>query len=79
VIFVVYIARRDVTARATIVAIIALNAAWVAASILLVTSRWINPSVLGYGFILGQAVAVAVFAELQFAGLRRGKAQAERV
>ena len=73
VIFVAYTARSDVTTRGTIVAIIALNAAWVAASIVVLASRLIEPNALGYAFMLGQAVAVGVFAELQFVGLQRGK------
>ena len=51
--------------------IIALNVAWVAGSIGLLMSGTVTPTVLGYAFVIVQAVVVGVFAELQFIGLRR--------
>ena len=65
------VARRDEVQRATVLAIIGLNVAWVIASLWLVLGGPIQPNVLGYAFIVGQAVAVAAFAELQYVGLRR--------
>lgn len=50
--------------------VIGLNLAWVVASVLLLTAGWIEPTALGVAFVLFQAVVVAVFAELQYAGLR---------
>lgn len=49
--------------------VIAINAIWVAGSIavLFVTS----PTVLGYAFVIAQAVAVGLFAELQIIALKR--------
>ena len=41
------------------------------ASIVLPFSGWIAPNALGVAVILAQAVAVGVFAELQYMGLRR--------
>ena len=32
---------------------------------------WIAPTVIGYAFIVFQAVVVGAFAELQYVGLRR--------
>ncbi len=58
----------------SVVAVIALNAGWVAASLLLLLAGWVEPNGLGYAFILGQAGAVAVLAEMQYVGLRRSKA-----
>ena len=55
-------------------AIIALNVAWVAGSIGLLMSGIVAPTVLGYAFVIFQAVVVGVFAELQFIGLRREQA-----
>jgi hypothetical protein len=52
-------------------AVIALNVAWVAASILVLVTGWIQPSTLGVAFVVFQALVVAALAELQFAGLRR--------
>lgn len=65
------IARRDNAPRASIVAIIVLNAAWVAASTWLALGSAIRPNALGYAFIVAQAFAVAAFAEFQYVGLRR--------
>lgn len=49
--------------------VVAINLIWVAGSIaaLLLT----NPSVFGYAFVIAQAVAVGVFAELQIIALKR--------
>ena len=52
-------------------AIIALNIAWVAGSVGLLMSGTVAPTLLGYVFVVFQAVVVGVFAELQFIGLRR--------
>ncbi|WP_223807302.1 hypothetical protein [Montanilutibacter psychrotolerans] len=51
--------------------VIAINAMWVFDSIALLFSGWVAPNALGYGFVIAQAVAVLVFAELQYFGLRR--------
>ena len=40
-------------------------------SVLLLVAGWIEPTLLGEVFVLGQAAVVAVLAELQFIGLRR--------
>jgi hypothetical protein len=51
--------------------VIAGNALWVAGSLLLLVDSPISPNVLGYVFIGGQAVAVAILAELEYFGLRQ--------
>jgi hypothetical protein len=51
--------------------VIAGNALWVAGSVLLLVDGLISPNPLGYVFIGGQAVAVAVLAELEYFGLRQ--------
>jgi hypothetical protein len=51
--------------------VIALNLAWVAASVMLLLADWIAPTSLGIAFVLFQAVIVALFAELQYTGLRK--------
>jgi hypothetical protein len=56
--------------------VIALNAAWVAASVLVLVTGLIQPTTLGLAFVLFQAVVVAALAELQFTGLRRSLATA---
>lgn len=70
-IYVGLIARRRTVPRASVVAIIALNIAWVAGSVWVALGGAIRPSPLGYAFIIAQAIAVAVFAELQYVGLRQ--------
>ena len=64
-------ARRDEAARLVLVDIIAVNALWVAGSVGLLISGLVAPNALGYAFVIAQAAAVALFAELQFVGLRR--------
>jgi hypothetical protein len=53
--------------------IVALNVLWVLGSIGLLMSSLVAPTMLGYAFVIVQAVAVGVFAELQIIGLRRAK------
>ena len=57
-------------------AVVALNVAWVVASVLVLVTGWIQPTTLGLAFVLFQAVVVAGLAELQFTGLRRSGAAA---
>lgn len=52
------------------------NGIWVAASIALAFSTLITPTTLGLVLLIGQAVAVLGFAELQFIGARRSVRQA---
>lgn len=60
--------------RAGVWLVIAVNALWVLDSLLLLMLGGFTPTVLGYAFVLAQAAAVAVIAELEFIGLRRGRA-----
>jgi len=68
---VAYVATRPAIAHEAVRAIVALNVAWVAGSILLLVSGWVAPTALGYAFVIAQALAVGVFAELQVMGMRR--------
>lgn len=52
-------------------AIVALNAAWVAASLALLISGWVAPTALGHAVVIGQALVVGLFAQQQHVGLRR--------
>jgi hypothetical protein len=70
-IVVALVARQDAVARPSVVAIIVVNIAWVAASAWLALGDRIQPNALGYAFIVMQAIAVAAFAELQYVALRR--------
>lgn len=69
--FVGLLATREHPPTALAWAIIIGNALWVIGSLVLIASPWVAPSLLGYAFVAVQAIAVGVFAELQFIGLRR--------
>jgi hypothetical protein len=62
--------------RALVLGIAGGNALWVAASLALLAGDWITPTDTGTAIIVGQAVAVAVFSLLQFAGYAQSRAQA---
>jgi len=70
-VFVGWLGSRSAIPAALVWAVIILNAVWVIDSMLLLLSGWVQPTGLGTTFIVVQAVAVAVFAELQIIGLRR--------
>ena len=69
--FVAYAATRESIARSAVWAIIAANGLWAAASALLLVGGWVAPTALGYAFVAGQALVVALLGELQYMGLRR--------
>lgn len=69
--FVAFIATRASPAAGAVWTVIAMNAAWTAASLLLLVSGWVAPTVLGYVFVVAQAAVVAGLGELQYMGLRR--------
>lgn len=69
--FVAYVGMRRTLSRRMVWAVIICNALWVADSFVLLLSGWVTPTLLGQVFIAGQALAVAVFAELEFFGVRR--------
>jgi hypothetical protein len=70
----VYFSAREPVTPGSVRAVIALNAAWVVASVLVLVSGRIAPNALGVAFILVQAVAVAIFADLQYMALRKSTA-----
>ena len=65
------LATRPQVPRRAIVAVIVSNALWVVASVALLVSGRVAPTMLGYAFVIVQAAAVVGFAELQWMGLRR--------
>ena len=71
VVLVLFVASRPSVAVAAVNAIIAVNAGWTAASVLLLVSGWVNPTVLGVAFVLAQALAVGAFAAIQYLCLRQ--------
>ncbi|MDE3737252.1 MULTISPECIES: hypothetical protein [Pseudomonas] len=66
-----WLANRTTVRRGWIWAVLAINAVWVIDSLSLLALGWVEPTLLGKVFVIGQAVAVAVLAELEFFGLRR--------
>ena len=66
-----FLASRRQPSRIGVWSVIAINALWVIDSIALLVTGWVAPTALGYAFVIAQAVVVGVFAELEFAGLRR--------
>jgi hypothetical protein len=69
--FIGYVGTRASISRRLVWVVIAGNALWVLDSIALLMSGWVMPTALGQAFIVVQAVAVAVLAELEYIGLRR--------
>jgi hypothetical protein len=72
--FFAYVATRESSPRVLVWAVIAGNAAWSFDSIALLFTGWIAPTALGIAFIMAQALVVALFAELEYVGLRRSAA-----
>ena len=66
-----YLAMRPAVPRRAVWAVVAYDALWAVESAALLLSGWVEPTGLGTAFVLGQAVAVLVFAELTWIGLRR--------
>ena len=66
---------RNPMPRALVLAVIACNALWAIDCMLLLAAGWLSPTWLGSAFVLLQAWGVAVFACLQWVGLRRAQGQ----
>ncbi|HJV53857.1 MAG TPA: hypothetical protein VJ652_20490 [Noviherbaspirillum sp.] len=73
---VLFAATRPTLPRALAWVIVISNALWAIDSVMLLLSGWVAPTALGQAFVLAQAVVVALFAELEFFGLRRSVAAA---
>jgi hypothetical protein len=74
--FVIFTGTRAAIPQPAVWTIIAANALWAAASVLLLVSGWVAPSALGYAFVIAQAAVVALLGELQYVGIRRPVAAA---
>jgi hypothetical protein len=66
-----FLGTRGMMSKAAVWTVIAVNVIWAIDSFILLVSGWVSPNLLGQAFIVMQAVAVGVFAELQFIGLRK--------
>ena len=62
---------RPQVAKPLVMIVIAGNAAWTLASIVLSLSGAVSPNLLGEIVVVAQAIATGVLAELQYVGLRR--------
>lgn len=71
-----YLGTRGIVSKAAVWAVIAVNVIWAIDSIILLVSGWVSPNLLGQALIVMQAIAVGVFAELQFIGLRKSASTA---
>ena len=72
----VMVVRANAAPTGLIAALIAINIAWVVASLFVAFGPAFAPTLLGKIFIVAQAATVAVFAELQIIGLRRASVTA---
>jgi hypothetical protein len=68
---VTWLATRKQLPRAALRAVIGVNVVWAIDSVLLLVSGYVAPTLFGQAFVIAQAAVAAVFAELQFIGLRR--------
>ncbi|WP_371231706.1 hypothetical protein ACAW63_03425 [Pseudomonas sp. QE6] len=66
-----WMSNQPALSRTGVWAVIALNGLWVVESIALLVTGYVQPTTLGYAFVIGQALVVLLFAELEFFGLRR--------
>ncbi len=66
-----WLATRPVLPRWAALGIVAGNALWAIDSVLLLLPGWIAPNGLGACFILVQAIATGLIAELEYVGLKR--------
>ncbi|SCF34268.1 hypothetical protein GA0074695_5832 [Micromonospora viridifaciens] len=66
-----FLAARPTMSRVAVGAVMAINAAWVVASVELLIAGWFPLTGLGTALVIVQAVVVAGFTGLQFAGLRK--------
>ena len=68
-----WLGTRSSVAKALVLIVIAGNAAWTLGSIALLFSGAVTPNLLGEIFVVAQAIATGVFAELQYVGLRKSR------
>jgi hypothetical protein len=66
-----WVATRSNLSRVGVWIVIAGNALWVAGSAFLLVGGWVSPSLLGYVFVVAQALTVVLLAEMEYVGLRK--------
>ncbi len=68
---VAWVGTRENLQRPAVWTVILANALWTVDSIVLLLSGWVAPNTLGYAFVIAQALVVALFAAMQYSGIRR--------
>lgn len=69
--FVAWLRMQDRVQRPLVFAVIACNVLWALDSVLLLFTGWVEVTVLGEVLVVGQALVVALIAQLELVGLRR--------
>ena len=72
--FMAWVATRRELSLLGVWVVIAGNALWVVGSAVLLVPGVVSPSLLGYAFVIAQAVAVVLLAELEYVGLSKATA-----
>lgn len=70
--FLLWLSSGETVNRLLVWAVLTINALWVVDSLLLVAG-WIAPNLLGHVFVIGQALVVLLFLELELIGLKRSE------
>jgi hypothetical protein len=70
-----FVGSRPRVSRPAVLVVVVGNLLWVVASVVAAIAGWWSPTAVGTAFVLAQAAAVALFAELQFTGLRRARVE----
>jgi CHASE2 domain-containing sensor protein len=70
-----FVGSRPRVRRPAVLVVVVGNLLWVVASVVAAIAGWWSPTPVGTAFVLAQAAAVALFAELQFTGLRRARVE----
>ena len=71
-----FLGSRELMPKLAVCLVIGANALWTVDSIALLFTGWVQPNALGQAFVVMQAIAVAVIAELQFIRLKRSETPA---
>lgn len=67
------LASRSEPPAAAVWAVIATNITWIVASGMLLLGEWATPNALGHAFVIGQAAVTALFADLEYLGLKKSR------
>lgn len=71
--FLLWLSSGETVNRLLVWAVLAVNALWVVDSLLLLIAGWVAPNLLGHVFVIGQALLVLLFLELELMGLKRSE------